>query len=71
VHFGGPLERWLSTDADGNFSTYLPSAEYSLTACRDDSANGFCDAGEPCASQEILVFPQPERKIPSLRLINP
>ncbi len=71
VHFGGPLERWLSTDADGNFSTYLPSAEYSLTACRDDSANGFCDGDEPAFHTKVTAPPQDYFSLGSLLLRRP
>ncbi len=71
VHFDGLTSRWLRTDANGNFSTYLPSGDYRLTACRDDTANGFCDMGEPLASRETVIPPQPQQTLTQLRLIKP
>lgn len=71
VHFNGPADRWLRTDADGNFSTYIPSGDYELTACRDDSENGFCDFGEPLTDRATIVSPQETQILQSLQLNNP
>ena len=68
VRFRGPLERWVTPDADGRFVTYLPSAAYRVVACRDDSANGFCDRGERQTETSARVAPQPAYRLPALTL---
>ncbi|WP_457637217.1 S8 family serine peptidase [Oceanithermus sp.] len=71
LHFSGPTDRWIGTDANGSFSTYLPSGSYRLTACRDDSQNGFCDSGEPARQSDAEIEPRPEQNLPPLRLKYP
>lgn len=68
VHFQGPTDRWIGTDADGRFATYLPSGTYALQACRDDSDNGFCDYGEPKTHAERRVAPEPTFRLAPLTL---
>ena len=68
VRFRGPFERWVTPDADGNFVTYLPSAPYAVLACRDDTANGFCDTGERQTEASVLVAPEPLFRLPALTL---
>ncbi|AEB12533.1 S8 family serine peptidase [Marinithermus hydrothermalis] len=55
VTLTGPTTRHLVPDADGRFVTHLPPGRYALTACRDDSANGLCDPGEPALEQSLEV----------------
>ncbi len=71
VHFQGPTDRWVGTDADGRFSTYLPSGVYALQACRDDSDNGFCDTGEPERSASVSVPGHPTYEVPPEALALP
>ena len=55
VALTGPTTRHLVPDADGRFATYLPAGLYTLAACRDDTANGLCDSGEPALEQRLEV----------------
>ncbi len=71
VHFEGPARRWVRTDADGRFSTYLPSGDYRLEACRDDTENGFCDGNESRAGARGEILPQPAQTVAPLRLNSP
>ena len=71
VHFSGPAERWLQTDADGRFGTYLPSGRYQLIACRDDSQNGFCDLGEPSMTEALGIPPKPLLLLPTMTVSMP
>ena len=57
AHFQGPADRWVRADAEGYFTTYLPSGTYALQVCRDDSDNGFCDRGELERREDVLTLP--------------
>lgn len=68
VRFLGPLERWVTPDAGGRFVTFLPSAAYQVSACRDDSANGFCDRSERQTETQAQIPAQPSYRLPDLTL---
>ncbi|GEM83312.1 serine protease [Meiothermus hypogaeus NBRC 106114] len=54
VSFMGPSSRQVVV-SDGVFETYLVPGRYLVTACRDDSGNNLCDAGEPKLERTLQV----------------
>lgn len=52
--FSGPITRQVPV-VNGFFETFLVSGLYTLVACRDDSGNGLCDAGEPRVERQVQV----------------
>ncbi len=69
VRFEGPIERWARADVNGNFWLYLPSGNYEVSACRDDSANLFCDRGEPRTPRTpYRVEARPRVRLPLLTI---
>jgi subtilisin family serine protease len=54
MSFSGPSPRQVPV-VNGLFETYLVPGRYRVTACRDDSANGLCDNGEPRVERQVQV----------------
>jgi serine protease len=55
----GPSPHPLFADGDGRFSSYVLAGAYTLRVCRDDSANGLCDGGEPSRDHAVQVPARP------------
>jgi subtilisin family serine protease len=64
----GPISHSLVPDAAGWFEVKIIAGRYRIQLCRDDSANGFCDAGEPSEVKELTVAPKATYDVGVLRL---